>query len=50
MRIILYRKWLFGSGKRSPVLYPDPHIIPFEWKRVQIMGSKIYLKGESREF
>ena len=39
LRITLCGKWLFGSGKRSTALYPDPNIMPFNWKRVPNRGS-----------
>ena len=50
MIITLYGKWLFGSGKRSTVLQPDPHIMPFQWKRMPSGGSNPYLIVESHEF
>lgn len=40
MRIPLLHKGRFSLGKISTV--PDPHIMTFEWKSVNIMGSNSY--------
>ena len=49
-RITLYGKCPFNSWKRPTVLYPDPHIMPFKWKRVTYRASNPYLPVESSEF